>query len=160
MSNPKKFVKVVVLCTNSNGSPEFHTCAIECSQEDVDNGSHYDRAKENASWNGFQEPMMAFDANDEAAKQFLSIYGWISRDIHPEKSDVTCNDPLNCPHCSRGAKGTIKDYAIDHHTVGPDSYCVWECEWCKKFFSVEQTSKGNFVLQKEEDPPQWVKRAR
>lgn len=77
MSDALKHVKVVVLCTNSEGAPEFHTCTPEVTQEQYDNGEHYDLAKENAEDNGYEGPMIAFDANDAAARQMGDILAWI-----------------------------------------------------------------------------------
>jgi len=68
------YPKVVVLCINSEGAPEFHSCSPECTQKQVDEGQHYDLAKENASFNGFVEPMIAFDATDPAAKDLSASY--------------------------------------------------------------------------------------
>ncbi len=63
-------IKVIVLCTNSEGSPEFFTREIQCTQAQYDNGDHYDIAKEAAkSEEGYEEPMMAFDEKDWAARQ-------------------------------------------------------------------------------------------
>jgi hypothetical protein len=70
------FVKVAVLCHNSNGVPEFHTCTPEVTQEQIDNGEHYDLAKENAANNGYEEPMLAFDAKDVAGRQLAEVLAW------------------------------------------------------------------------------------
>jgi hypothetical protein len=72
------YPKVIVLCTNSNGEPEFHSCAPEATQQQIDDGAHYDLAKENAGFNGYSEPMMAFDANDQAAKDLPKLLGWLT----------------------------------------------------------------------------------
>ena len=72
-----KHVKVVVLCTNAAGEPEFHTCTPEVTQEQYDTGDHYDLAKENAADNGFEEPMVAFDQNDGAARQLVDLQNWM-----------------------------------------------------------------------------------
>ncbi|ABM97002.1 hypothetical protein [Methylibium petroleiphilum] len=70
-------VKVIVLCRNSEGAPEFHTCAPECTEDQVENGEHYELAKENAGFNGYEEPMIAFDANDPAARQLGEVLAWL-----------------------------------------------------------------------------------
>ena len=72
-----KHVKVVVLCINSAGEPEFHTCTPEVTPEQYDNGEHYAMAKENAADNGFEEPMVAFDEKDGAARQLGEVLAWI-----------------------------------------------------------------------------------
>lgn len=62
------YPKVIILCRNAEGAPEFHACSPEVTQEQIDDGDHYDLAKENAAFNGYSEPMLAFDATDPAAK--------------------------------------------------------------------------------------------
>lgn len=71
------YIKMIVLCTNSNGSPEFYTCSPEVTQEQIDKGEHYELAKENAKYNGYTEPMIAFDSRDAAARQLGEILAWI-----------------------------------------------------------------------------------
>lgn len=71
------YPKVVVICTNSEGAPEFHTCVPEVTQEQIDNGDHYTLAKENAEHNGYTGPMIAFDKSDPAAKRLGEILAWL-----------------------------------------------------------------------------------
>jgi len=60
---------VIVLATDAAGSPAFHTCMLEVTREQYNAGEHYEMAKENAAFNGYEEPMIAFDRNDEAGRQ-------------------------------------------------------------------------------------------
>lgn len=69
--------KVVVLCHNSEGAPEFHTCAPRVTRQEYDAGVHYALAKENAADNGYAEPMIAFDASDSAAHQLGDVLAWL-----------------------------------------------------------------------------------
>lgn len=71
------YPKVVVLCTNSEGAPEFHTCTPQVTQEQIDDGEHYELAKQNAEDNGYSDPMIAFDATDPAARQLGEILPWL-----------------------------------------------------------------------------------
>ena len=73
------YPKVIVLCTNSSGAPEFHSCTPEVTADQLRAGEHYALAKENAESNGFIEPMIAFDAEDPAAKQLESLAGYVRR---------------------------------------------------------------------------------
>ena len=73
------YPKVIVLCTNSSGAPEFHSCAPEVTADQLRAGEHYALAKENAESNGFIEPMIAFDAEDPAAKQLENLAGYVRR---------------------------------------------------------------------------------
>ena len=73
------YPKVIVLCTNSSGAPEFHSCTPEVTADQLRAGEHYALAKENAESNGFIEPMIAFDAEDPAAKQLENLAGYVRR---------------------------------------------------------------------------------
>lgn len=77
MSDATFPIKVAVLATNSEGAPEFHTCSIEVTQAAYDAGEHYTLAKENAEFNGFEEPMIAFDERDQAARDLPNLAVWI-----------------------------------------------------------------------------------
>lgn len=72
-----QYPKVFVLCINSEGAPEFHTCTPAVTQEQMAQGEHYALAKENAADNGYEEPMIAFDENDTAAKQLGDMLIWL-----------------------------------------------------------------------------------
>lgn len=70
-------VKVVVLCVNSNGVPEFFTCPVNTTENGVKNGEHYDLACEQALREGFEKPMISFDKTDEAGKGLAEVAAWI-----------------------------------------------------------------------------------
>lgn len=70
-------VKVVVLCSNAEGMPEFHTCTPEVTQAQIDEGEHYQLAIDNAEDNGYEGPLIAFDATDPAAKQLGEVFAWL-----------------------------------------------------------------------------------
>lgn len=63
-------VKCVVACRNAEGVSDFFFCKVDCSQQDYDNGEHYDRAENYASNQGYEGPMVAFDENDGPAFLF------------------------------------------------------------------------------------------
>lgn len=73
----KKHINVVVLCHNSEGRPEFHSCSVEATQSEIDEGKHLEDAKENAEHNGYSAPMIAFDKSDAAASQMASLSSWL-----------------------------------------------------------------------------------
>lgn len=76
---PKKAVtKVIVLCINSDGSPELHSCEVQVSSQQRDDGEHYELAKQNAGFNGYVKPMIAFDVSDEASRQLPGIAHWLT----------------------------------------------------------------------------------
>lgn len=73
----KKNCNVVVMCRNAEGAPDFHTCGCAVTQEEYDEGMHYDMAMKNATDNGFENVCMAFDASDSAAQQMRQIAQFI-----------------------------------------------------------------------------------
>ena len=72
----EKSIKVVVLCENSMGEREFYTCAVNVTQEQYENGIHYDLAEDDAANNGY-EPKFSFDCQDYASKQLGEVLAWI-----------------------------------------------------------------------------------
>lgn len=70
-------VKVVVVCKESDGAPAFHTVDLEVPEADYQAGKHYELAIENAEYNGYDGPMIAFDQNDFAAKQMGEVLAWL-----------------------------------------------------------------------------------
>ena len=77
VSADRIYPKVVVLCTNSEGSPEFHTYTPEVTHRQMIDGEYYDFAKKNAAESGYAEPMIAFDATDATAKQLTQTAAWL-----------------------------------------------------------------------------------
>jgi hypothetical protein len=57
-------IKCLVACTNSNGEPELLHIPVECSQEEYDNGKHYEKAKAAAEDEGYESPVWVADEND------------------------------------------------------------------------------------------------
>lgn len=74
---PLIYPKVVVLCRNSDGEPEFHTCTPGVTHAQKIEGKHYEMAMENAADQGYDEPMVAFDKTDAAAKQLAEVWTWL-----------------------------------------------------------------------------------
>lgn len=69
--------KVLVIAVSSDGAPGIHTCSPQVTVEQIENGDHYDLAKENAEYNGFEQPMVAIDAQDNAARQLVESAAWL-----------------------------------------------------------------------------------
>ena len=62
-------INVGVMGANASGEVDLVLYQIECSQEQIDAGEHYDMAKDRASADG-HEPAIAFDEKDPAWKHF------------------------------------------------------------------------------------------
>lgn len=58
-----KKIKCTVVCVNSNCEPDLYFVEMECSNEDIQYGVHYSKAKEAAEEAGF-EPYLVFDEWD------------------------------------------------------------------------------------------------
>jgi len=71
-------IKVAILCSNANGSPEFVWRTVTVYQEQYDAGAHYDRAMAMAEANGYKTPMVAFDENDDAARQLENMMKFLT----------------------------------------------------------------------------------
>lgn len=94
MARSTIYPKVAVLCTNSAGSPELHTCTPEVTHEQMLDGMHYDLAKENAEDAGYAGPMIAFDATDSAARQLADVSAWFGGDSNELRArETTPADP-------------------------------------------------------------------
>lgn len=68
--------KLVVLCRNSEGAPEFFKCELQTTEAQVQNGEHYALAENAAEDQGFEGPMLAFDRNDPARRQLEELASW------------------------------------------------------------------------------------
>ena len=69
-----------VAAINSNGEPSFYFVKIDCTQEQFDNGNHYDAAMQKARDEGY-EPHLAYDAVDAAGKAAMKLFEWHTADI-------------------------------------------------------------------------------
>jgi len=56
-------IQVAVFASNANGEPDVFFTSITCGQDEIDDGSHYDIAKEVAESHGYS-PSLAMDEND------------------------------------------------------------------------------------------------
>lgn len=84
-------LKMVVLCENSEGDPEFHSCEVQVTARQVDAGEHYELAEENAEYNGYK-PIKAFGPDDPAMRQMAALAQWISGAPAPESAVVAKSD--------------------------------------------------------------------
>lgn len=77
MSDALVAIKVVVLCTNSDGFPEFYPSTVQASPAQIAHGVHHGLAKDDARAQGYAEPMIGFDATDPASGQLGEMLAWI-----------------------------------------------------------------------------------
>ena len=59
----KQIIKCVVACINSNGEPDFFFVKISGTEDQINDGYHYDMAKKYCNSEGY-ESHLAYDEND------------------------------------------------------------------------------------------------
>lgn len=70
-----KIVRCAVACINSNGEPDLFFCKVICSQEEIENGVHYTKAKQKAEEDGY-ESYLAYDEFDVAGQNIMKLFLW------------------------------------------------------------------------------------
>ena len=70
--------RVVVACTNSNGEPDFYFCKVNCTDQQYENGEHYEVAKRAALDNDYDGQMVAYDDACYAGKNLMKMFHWSS----------------------------------------------------------------------------------
>ena len=109
-------VKVMVACSNASGEPDFYFVKVRCTQEQYDNGDHYDAAKDAASERDYEGAMVAFDENDSAGKAMLPLFVWESAGI----IDITT---VTCKFCE---KQVLAATAHGHDGGFVGDGCCWD----------------------------------
>lgn len=71
----------MVVAAQGFAGPDLYFCKVECSQEQYDNGEHYDAAHSAAKKNGYDGSMVAFDENDPP-KAMFGLFNWESATIY------------------------------------------------------------------------------
>ena len=71
-----KKIRVTVACINANGEPDFYCCILKTSDEGIDNGYHYQVAKQHAADEDFENPMIAYDPTDTKHWDFITLFDW------------------------------------------------------------------------------------
>jgi hypothetical protein len=73
-------IKCIVAAVNANGEPDLYFTIIKCTQEQYDNGNHYDAAMAACKIAGYEEHLV-YDENDSAGKAMLPLFTWESATI-------------------------------------------------------------------------------
>lgn len=66
----------MVACTNACGEPDLYFVIISCSEEQYNNGDHYQYTELCAMDEGYEGPFVCFDENDSAGKALLHLFAW------------------------------------------------------------------------------------
>lgn len=68
-------IKCVVACINASGEHGVFPVIVTCSQDQYEEGKHYDAAEDEAAARGY-EPRLVFDENDPGFCYFLNSIDW------------------------------------------------------------------------------------
>lgn len=67
-------IRCVVSCVTADGTPSFFPCEVEVTQEEYNNGSHYDMAKDMAFEADFEQCGVVYDENDGPTFLFAHLF--------------------------------------------------------------------------------------
>jgi hypothetical protein len=73
-------VKCVVACHNAQGEPDFFFVKIQCSEDEYESGTHYERAKIIAIEEGYEGEFVVFDESDGPLWLFQK-FNWKSASV-------------------------------------------------------------------------------
>lgn len=73
-------IKVAVIASDAMGSPTFLMSEHVVTQDEYDNGVHYERAKELAYDEEYEGPMSAFDSRDYASRQIGELLAFFGKE--------------------------------------------------------------------------------
>ena len=80
---------IVVACTNAQGTPMLVVVDNICvTQQEYDDGVHYNRAKDAVKKQGYEAPYVAIDKSDMNEDLFKAIQFWAPDVISGENAHV------------------------------------------------------------------------
>lgn len=68
--------KVFQAVEDSNGQPDFFFCKVRCTQEDFDNGEHFDIVSRKAEEQGYSPFPLYYDENCPAGRAMMHLFEW------------------------------------------------------------------------------------
>lgn len=78
---PNTFIiRCVVSTLNSNGSPDFYFVRVRLTEEEYNDGAHYEAAKNDAEANGY-EAYLAYDEQDIAGVKLMDLFDWTTASL-------------------------------------------------------------------------------
>ena len=80
-----RIIKCIVAAHNASGEPDLYFCRVRCTEQQFENGSHYECAESAARENGYGPTAVVFDEADSAGKALLALFAWDS-----------AGEPMNC----------------------------------------------------------------
>lgn len=74
-----KLIRMLVACHYRSGVPGLFPFIVVCTQEQYDNGDHYEAAKEALYM--YEGPYVVIDENDDVSEEVLSCFDWIEAPV-------------------------------------------------------------------------------
>lgn len=84
ITNPPSTIltlRCVVAAMNPNGRPDLFFVKVRCTQEQYDEGEHYEAAQRRAGFEGYDASSVVFDEEDDAGKPLMPLFEWTSASI-------------------------------------------------------------------------------
>lgn len=75
-------IRCTIACNNTSGKPDFVGVTVECTEEEYNNGKHYESAKDWAMGNGYQSPFVVFDVYEAPE--------WLQDNVPIPVDNITC----------------------------------------------------------------------
>lgn len=90
---------VAVFCHNASGAPDVFQTSVYANEVEYADGLHYERAKDQALAQGYEEPMVCADESE--IPQLAQLLGAWAQDLDPEAAYYAALDRSGCC-CCRG----------------------------------------------------------
>ncbi len=68
-------IRCIVAATNANGEPDLYFVMVYATEEQINNGEHYEVACAKACEEGY-DAVLAYDERDTAGKAMLPLFEW------------------------------------------------------------------------------------
>lgn len=76
-------IRMVVVATSAEGSPDLFLTTVDVTGTQYEHGRHYDMALLRARDEGYENPMIAFDQHDAAARMLRRAAAFIESGNDP-----------------------------------------------------------------------------
>ena len=75
-------IRCIVTCTNANGELDLFFVKVQCTKKDIEQGQHYDAAREAARQAGYEADIgsLVYDEDNAAGKAIIVLFVWSNAD--------------------------------------------------------------------------------
>ena len=78
----RRRITVVAACHNASGCPDFALTVVEATQAEIDNGDHYDKARDQLLDNDYEPPFVFFDEDEMPAFLLPAVKKYLGDEQH------------------------------------------------------------------------------